>query len=252
MLRGSVFRVPNQDVSDALPDLGYARLFTAESAPTARSKADMLQPMQQPASSASSLDSASFAGLLAALTSAPKKTPPAWNDDELADDVATLSYERALHTHNRTTGRPAADRALSQPSLPDSDGAFPPTLEEPGPTRPLPQPQFEAGAGCDLALAGEKNLKDASITIRLSRAECAQLRKRAAEAGLTVSAYMRSCTFEAESLRALVKDTLANLRSAPTPGQGAKARPGAQTRLAQLAAGQHLPHALIRQGTARA
>jgi hypothetical protein len=56
-------------------------------------------------------------------------------------------------------------------------------------------------------------LKSASITIRLSKAECAQLRKRAAEAGLTVSAYLRSCTFEAESLRALVKDTLAQLRS---------------------------------------
>jgi hypothetical protein len=49
----------------------------------------------------------------------------------------------------------------------------------------------------------------------MSKAECAQLRKRAAEAGLTVSAYLRSCTFEAESLRALVKDTLAQLRPDP-------------------------------------
>jgi hypothetical protein len=47
----------------------------------------------------------------------------------------------------------------------------------------------------------------------MSTAECTQLRKRAADAGLTVSAYLRSCTFEAESLRALVKDTLAQLRS---------------------------------------
>ena len=62
-------------------------------------------------------------------------------------------------------------------------------------------------------LALDRNLKSASITIRMSNAECAQLRKRAAEAGLTVSAYLRSCTFEAESLRALVKDTLAQLRA---------------------------------------
>jgi hypothetical protein len=56
-------------------------------------------------------------------------------------------------------------------------------------------------------------LKSASITIRLSRAECAQLRQRAAEAGLTISAYLRSCAVEAESLRAQVMDTLAQMRA---------------------------------------
>jgi hypothetical protein len=66
-----------------------------------------------------------------------------------------------------------------------------------------------------------RDLKCASITIRLSEAECAQLRQRAAEAGLTVSAYLRSCTFEAESLRALVRETMAQLRAATT----AAARP---------------------------
>ena len=60
----------------------------------------------------------------------------------------------------------------------------------------------------------DRNLKSSSITIRLSKTECAQLRKRAAEAGVTVSAYLRSCTFEAESLRAQVKETLAELRLA--------------------------------------
>jgi len=33
------------------------------------------------------------------------------------------------------------------------------------------------------------------------------------EAGLTVSAYLRSCTFEAEALRAQVKEALAELRT---------------------------------------
>jgi hypothetical protein len=68
-----------------------------------------------------------------------------------------------------------------------------------------------------------RDLKCASITIRLSEAECAQLRQRAAEAGLTISAYLRSCTFEAESLRALVRDTMAQLRQATN----AAARPTA-------------------------
>src|ERR1019366_1489570 len=53
----------------------------------------------------------------------------------------------------------------------------------------------------------------ASITIRLSRAECDQLHLRAAEAGMTISAYLRSCTLEAETLRTLVKETLGNLRT---------------------------------------
>jgi predicted transcriptional regulator len=59
----------------------------------------------------------------------------------------------------------------------------------------------------------------------MSQAECAQLHSRAAEAGLTVSAYLRSCTFEAESLRAMVKATMAQLRSAqtqPKPANSAK------------------------------
>lgn len=60
----------------------------------------------------------------------------------------------------------------------------------------------------------DRNLKRASITIRLSKAECDQLHRRATDAGLTVSAYLRSCTFEAEALRTQVKDVLAELRNA--------------------------------------
>jgi hypothetical protein len=59
-------------------------------------------------------------------------------------------------------------------------------------------------------------VKRASITIRLTEPEAAQLRRRAAEADLTVSAYLRSCVLEVESLRTQVKQTLAQLReSAP-------------------------------------
>jgi predicted DNA binding CopG/RHH family protein len=71
--------------------------------------------------------------------------------------------------------------------------------------------------------AKERNLRRTSITIRMSSEENLQLRKRAAEAGLTVSAYLRSCTFEAESLRALVKDTLAQLRASAETKNGRKA-----------------------------
>jgi hypothetical protein len=60
--------------------------------------------------------------------------------------------------------------------------------------------------------------KCASVTVRLTAEENDRLRHRAAEARLTVSAYLRSCAFEVESLRAEVKQTLSTLRgSAPAP-----------------------------------
>jgi hypothetical protein len=57
--------------------------------------------------------------------------------------------------------------------------------------------------------------KRASVTVRMSREEFIQLRARSVEANLTMSAYLRSCTFEAESLRAQVKQALAELRNLP-------------------------------------
>jgi len=193
--------------------------------------------------SAPSPTSQSFAGLLAALASPTQKAgdfsgmPPspgrrstsAWNDDDLADDVATLSYESALKAHARY--RPT-DQSLTQ--LPDPEPfcfeEVPAATSRPAPRiaaqlAPLaaanPEPLFNRLP----PLAVERNLKDSSITIRMSKAECAQLHRRAAEAGLTVSAYLRSCTFEAESLRTMVKETLAQLRSVQTQATTATAAP---------------------------
>jgi hypothetical protein len=81
----------------------------------------------------------------------------------------------------------------------------------------------------------ERNLKCTSVTIRLSQAECAQLRTRAAEAGLTVSAYLRSCTFEAESLRAMVKDTLARLRTGAPAEEPVVSAPTGRSWLGRIA-----------------
>jgi predicted DNA binding CopG/RHH family protein len=57
-------------------------------------------------------------------------------------------------------------------------------------------------------------LKTASITIRLTAEEQAQLHERAAAAQLSVSAYLRSCIFEAEALRIQVREALSQLRAA--------------------------------------
>lgn len=169
--------------------------------------------MQSPAQN-DSTSTPSFAGFLAAITH-PDKTVgdrdpnqassrlQSWNNELLAEDVATLSYERALRAHARYhPDDPVAATEDVPPVGPDENA--------------VPQPEAVAAVSPNSL----KLLKEASITIRLSREEDAQLRKRAAEAGLTVSAYIRSCTFEAESLRALVKDALTQLRTAePHPQQ---------------------------------
>jgi hypothetical protein len=145
----------------------------------------------------------SFAGLLADFAAPEKKFPPARDLDGLTDDIATLSYEHALRTHARyhSTGEsPAAATATPQQAA-----LFTPQA----PAEPAPEP-------------ATTTRKCASITVRLTGEENDRLRGRAAEAGMTISAYLRSCAFEVESLRAEVKQTLSELRrtepqAAPAP-----------------------------------
>ncbi|HXR39338.1 MAG TPA: hypothetical protein VN776_09605 [Terracidiphilus sp.] len=208
----------------------------------------MLQGMQQPSPSAPSAASATFAGLLASLATPAPTRKPAWNDDDLEDDVATLSYDRALRAHARYKAPEPNDRPLTQPQDPGSARRFEEPPAEAGLAAKPAAPQgaapssadAEPEAAHDTATAQDWNLKCASITIRLTKAECDQLRKRAAEAGLTVSAYMRSCTFEAERLRALVKDTLAQLRT--EPGKAETAEAGGERRSWRQRLARLLPH----------
>lgn len=200
--------------------------------------ASLMTPTQSPAPAPSA---ASFASLLAALATSAPKSDPEWDDEALAEDVATLSYERALQTHARYH---AADSVESAEDSEIQD-AIVEDVEEDIPGQPLrrgrtvsPEAFARAQEAAEAELsqraarrpqtALERNLKSASITIRVSRAEAEQLHHRAAEAGLTVSAYLRSCTFEAETLRAQVKDVLAELRTASSnravvPSQSAQA-----------------------------
>lgn len=129
----------------------------------------------------------SFASLLESFTGPAKKADGMWDDSAMLDDVATISYEQALRSHRRVA--PVA--ALCE--------------DEPQSTVPHIIPQA-------LPAAPGKKRKTASITIRLTEAEEAQLQERAAAAQLTVSAYLRSCIFEAESLRAQVKEALLQMK----------------------------------------
>lgn len=185
--------------------------------------------MQQTATNQPSPAAPSFAGLLAALAAPTPKT--AWNNDDLADDVATLSYENALRTHARyKPAEPnewgfaqAAELAAAQvEETRRANEAFEANTAYVAPRATTPmEPEWseeaEPKAAQGAAQMFDRNLKCASITIRLSKAECDQLKSRAAAAGLTVSAYLRSCTFEAEALRAQVKEALAELRASAAP-----------------------------------
>ena len=145
----------------------------------------------------------SFAGLLEEYAAPQDKFPPARDFDGLEDDVATLTYEHALKAaagYRRDPG-PDLERndiETAPANVRKEPHALPPLFAEPP---PAPAP-----------------VKSASITVRLSAEENGRLRARAAEASLTVSAYLRSCAFEVETLRAQVKDAIARMHeSEPGP-----------------------------------
>jgi hypothetical protein len=173
--------------------------------------------MQPSSQAAPAPRSGSFAGLLAALassaTDATDPSPasiPAWSSDDLSEEVASLSYERALRAHARYK---PADRSDGTVTAPAGAKAQPATV-----AAPVTTANFDHPAGVDIReaaqAAAELERRSASVTIRLSTAEYALLRRRAAEAGVTVSAYLRSCVLEADALRAEVKEALAELRTA--------------------------------------
>jgi hypothetical protein len=67
--------------------------------------------------------------------------------------------------------------------------------------------------------AASKNERQVSMSLRVAASEQALIKARAAEAGLSVSAYLRHCALEVEKLRAQVHHTLALME------QGSEHRP---------------------------
>lgn len=164
---------------------------------------------------------------------APPRSAPANLDDGLEDDIASISYEHALRAHARTrqptptsfaaspaaAARPEARPSASPEQPPFVDPRFGPNGRKPpmsvrisewAPELPAPGPRSAAAANA----AVQANRKQTSVTVRLSAAESTQLHERAAAAGLTASAYLRSCLFEAETLRAQVKEAVEQFQHA--------------------------------------
>lgn len=170
----------------------------------------MLPTMSQTATS-SATDLKTFAGVLAAVDlddaaswierkPPARETNPRWFNEAHDDDVATISYEQALRNHSHFPANPAplddnfADSFATADDQPagSSHSAF----------QMLETPSLKL-----------ETRRTASVTLRLSKDESVQVRARAAEAGLTVSAYFRSCAFEVEQLRTQVKQLLAEMRT---------------------------------------
>jgi len=122
-----------------------------------------------------------------------KQESDSWDDSSLADDVAVLTYEEALHsTRQARITKPATD----------------PMLDDPAKANPA-----YCAVGKSKRRDAERKQRNATVTIRLTNEEQAQLHARAAAARLSISAYLRSCIFEAESLRSQVKAALAEMQS---------------------------------------
>lgn len=148
----------------------------------------------------------SFMDLLASLTG--KLESDGWDDSALADDVTTISYEDALRSARRARKASVADGRLVQPESQAEDNSIGVKRRQLGRT--------------------EKKAKGASITIRVTAEEHAQLQARAVAAGMSVSAYLRSCIFEAEALRTEVREAVARIESAQksaTADQAGSTRP---------------------------
>ncbi|MDR3737485.1 MAG: hypothetical protein P4L40_00555 [Terracidiphilus sp.] len=155
--------------------------------------------------SANAISYDSFASALEGFAASPSPAASAVSDG-LEDDIATISYEKALRSQARK--RPAAS---VKPPSPKSPAMRPQQAPR---KQPVPIHIASRTPAATPAPAKPAYLRSASVTVRLTEAEQAQLRERAAAAGISASAYMRSCLVDAEALRAQVKQALEQFRAA--------------------------------------
>lgn len=202
--------------------MGNAVTTTPEMHSSFHARGGILPPMAQPSTAARTPGFSTFLASSLVAGNAAAMGKGVLLDDGLEDDVAHIRPESAMKS------RGLAGQSVAS-EIPDADSVAanapqrkPPRSERnPRWKRSAVAPGTEELTIFEVKTARQdaaRNLKRASITIRLSVAECARLKARAAESGLTVSEYLRSCTLEVESLRAQVKETLARMR-APDPAE---------------------------------
>ena len=139
-------------------------------------------------------------------------------DDDDPHDSRSLSYESALRRHARIPSHvpappiaphiPTHSAQLDTPAAAHNSDTGEQASTEPSSDRQTLTQQLLASA----RQAQAAELKRCTISVRLNQEESEVLRLRAAESGMTVSAYLRSCVLEADQLRAQVKTALADLK----------------------------------------
>jgi hypothetical protein len=144
------------------------------------------------------------------------------------EDLASLSYEHALRTptpkasrkENLQPRKPSPQTALAgAPPMAQSYRAMGGLSNQPSP------PSLEISRAFQIA-----EPRHARTTIRFTAGENKLLRKRAAESNIAISAYVRSCVLEVESLRAQVRQLMTELRpSAASQSTYSVAEPQAPT-----------------------
>lgn len=89
--------------------------------------------------------------------------------------------------------------------------------------------------------------RQAAISVRFAPEERALIKARAAEAGISASAYVRQCALEVEQLRAQVRDAIAAMElGVGAPIQGSIAAPGFFARIARRFFPRNAPSLALR------
>ncbi len=156
----------------------------------------------------------------------PKAVEPAATDP---DTSARPEHRSSPPNMKKQRERPQAGQARAKRRI---NEAAPVSKAMPGRKRvrtqeaacPTKAPEFRDVLDRTVALSNAAHAsvrpdKSVWLSLRVSATEQAVVQARAAEAGLSVSAYLRQCAFEVESLRDQVKRALAEIRAPALPSE---------------------------------
>jgi hypothetical protein len=153
--------------------------------------------MQTSTAFAPSPNADDFATFLAKLSEQPGIHAAHEMDDALGEEMELLSYEHALRA------------------------------PVPKPTKPVPPatPSATLATGETTISLVTTEKRKIRTSICVTQSENALLHQRAAENGLSVSAYVRACVFEVEALRAQVKQMMAQVHTASASAEFSPPKP---------------------------
>jgi hypothetical protein len=139
------------------------------------------------------------------------------------DGIREVTYSSALHASN------SRRKVRTDLVLPAQEPTSIPKPARPQPRTPKPPPSrrksspadAESGPQEDSALAPAKaahslqrpSNRVVSLSVRLAAEECALVKSRAADARLSVSAYLRQCVLDVDAMRIFVEKISAELRA---------------------------------------